>query len=127
MKIAAAAAASASTRSGASVAALRQSVNVMRTTCSQYHVQPRRSRSSARSPAIATARSELVNSENSLSTALSRMCTSDKVQTVQQTLVGLHGTGQRLHACGGDRHMALRPTTSLRSRVAHARLDQTLR
>jgi hypothetical protein len=73
---------SASTRSGASVAAFRQSANVTLTTCSQNQIHPRCSRSSARSPAIATARSEDVNSENNLSTALSRMRTFHKVQTV---------------------------------------------
>ena len=117
---------SASTRSGASVAALRQSANVTRTTCSQNQIHPRCSRSSARSPAIATARSEDVNSENSLSTALSRMRASHEIQPLQQPFVRLQGAGERLHACSRDRHVALRPPASLWSRFAHPRRDQGL-
>src|SRR5688572_30644786 len=125
MKSAPPASISARTRSGASAAPWRQSVNVMRTTCSQYHIHPRRTRSSAKSPASASARSEDANSENSRSTVLSTMGSS-KLQSIQQSLIGLYRPAERLHPLGGDRHVPLGSSASLWSRVAHARDDQAL-
>jgi hypothetical protein len=54
------------------------------------------------------------------------MRASYKIQPVQQPFVRLQGAREGLHACNDDRHVALRSTAWLWSRVAHARRDQAL-